>query len=181
MVLSKEDSDLFYELWMPLLQFVNQKYQVVPELADMVNGGPMDVSLIKLVVDRLWEERELIDEYLESNKELSEEKREIVRGWKRAVKGTFFLERHLKSGSMLISADDETVYQSVGIKSSWEELLWIQDPPVVLDATLIPFKNVIIPDGIIMPKRIMFGGNMKKSLKDTYMRAKKQGLIRKTL
>lgn len=61
------------------------------------------------------------------------------------------MERHLKKGSMLISMEDEKVYQVVGIISSLKEMFLYAPMPLMIEATLMPFKDVIITDGLIMP------------------------------
>ena len=53
--------------------------------------------------------------------------------------------------------------------------------PMMLDATLIPFKDVIISDGLVVPYRIVIGGNMARSFKEIYMENKSNGLVHKTL
>ncbi len=103
---------------------------------------------------------------------MSEENRLIVAGWKRRVADKFILERHLRSGSVFISLRTRDVYLVKGIFSSWEEVLCGFPPPVALDAVLIPFKNVIISDGLVSPYNITFGKNYTSSWKETYMSAK---------
>ncbi len=49
--------------------------------------------------------------------------------------------------------------------------------PLLLEATFIPFRDVIISDGIVMPYTIVIGKNMAKQFKDIYMDAKKNGRI----
>ena len=53
--------------------------------------------------------------------------------------------------------------------------------PLMIDATLLPFKDVIISDGLIMPYNVIIGGGMKKAFKDVYMKAKKEGRVISTL
>lgn len=48
---------------------------------------------------------------------MSEEEIDIVVGWKNAVRGTFVVDRHLKKGSILVTADKK-VYLVKGIYSS---------------------------------------------------------------
>lgn len=45
---------------------------------------------------------------------MSEEEIDIVVGWKNAVRGTFVVDRHLRKGSVLVSADKK-VYLVKGI------------------------------------------------------------------
>ena len=81
----------------------------------------------------------------------------LFRSWKRQIRGKFVLERHLKKGSVFISMDDEQVYQVSGIVSSWKEMLYFTPVPVLLEAVLIPFRDVIISDGLVIPYKVEIG------------------------
>ena len=91
------------------------------------------------------------------------------------------MERHLKNGTIFISMEDEEVYQVSGIISSWEEMFCGAPMPLMVEATFIPFRDVIISDGLVMPYNIIMGSGIKRSLKDVYMDAKKNGRIHRTL
>lgn len=91
------------------------------------------------------------------------------------------MERHLKNGSIFISMENEEVYQVCGIISSWEEMFPFAHLPLLIEATFMPFRDVIISDGLVLPYNIVIGGNMAKEFKEIYMRAKKAGNLHKTL
>ena len=88
------------------------------------------------------------------------------------VSGRFVLERHLKKGSILISIEDNTVYQVRGIKSSWEEMFFYMQPPIMIVATLLPYRGIIISDGLVSSMPLSFGGGIKKTFRDQYNSAK---------
>lgn len=90
------------------------------------------------------------------------------------------MERHLKKGTIFIS-EDEKVYQVSGIISSWEEMFFGVSLPLFMKATFIPFRDVIISDGLVIPYNIPIGTNMKKQFQDVYMNAKKNGMVTKSL
>ena len=118
---------------------------------------------------------------VQEHQELPEEHKDIIAGWKRFRRGGVIMERHLKSGTMMISMEDENAYKVVGIITSIEEMFYYAPTPLMVEATLMPFKNVIITDGLIMPYNLMIGGNMTKTFKDVYMDAKRLGTIQKSL
>lgn len=180
MTLSKEDGQLYYKLWMPLLDYVNKKYGVKKNLKKIAEAKSLNPADVKVVADRLWDDVSVIDEYLKIHEELPSEYRKIIADWKRCVRGKFIVERHLKKGSILISMDDKKVYQVGGIISSIEEMFFSVKLPLMIDAALIPFRDMIITDGLIMPYRVVIGGNMAKSFKDVYMAAKKGGYLIRT-
>ena len=93
MTLSEKDGQLFYKLWLPLLDYVNEKCKVNKNVEDMANAKSLDS----------------------------------------------------------------------------------------MEATFIPFRDVITSDGLVMPYNIVIGKNMEKQFKDVYMSAKKSGTLIKSL
>lgn len=178
-MLSREDAELFYKLFFPLLDFVNKKFKINSEIGDIYFGKRIDFRNAKEIADRLWKNTALIDEYLSKN-DLSEEHKNIVLGWKKRISGDFIVERHLKKGSVFIHTENEEVYLVSGIISSWDEMLRGRPLPAALNAVLIPFKDVIISDGLVMTSGVFFGKNMTLEFKDIYLNAKKNASIHKS-
>ena len=181
MTLSQEDGKMFYKLWLPLLDFVNKKYRVNCKLKNIATAKELNPMDVKEITNSLWEDVSIIDEYLKECENLPEEHKEIVRSWKRRIKGKFMMERHLKKGTIFISMENEEVYQVSGIISSWEEMFFGAHMPLILEATFMPFRDVIISDGLVIPYNIIIGGGMKRMFKEIYMDAKKNGRIHQTL
>ena len=57
-----------------------------------------------------------------------------------------------------------------GLFSTWAEMLG--DSPVLLDAVLIPFRDSIISDGLVVPYRIYFGKGTIEGFKEEYINSK---------
>lgn len=181
MILSQEDGQMYYKLWFPLLDYVNKKYHINSQLKSLATAERLDPADVKEVANKLWTDVTIIDAYLNENVILPEEHNEIVRSWKRRIQGKFIMERHLKKGTIFISLDNEEVYQVSGIISSWEEMFYGFPMPLMVEATFIPFRDVIISDGLVMPYNILVGGGMKRMFKDVYMTAKRSGRIHQSL
>ena len=180
MILERKDTDLFYSLWFPLLDFANSRYQICPGIGAIEFGKSVDMRDAKTIANHIWKHTEVIDEYLvEAN--LSEEHCEIVTGWKKCRPGKYILERHLKKGSVFISADTVEVYMVLGLYSTWAEILCERPMPVLLDAVLLPFRDRIITDGLVVSRNITFGRGAAADFMDAYMDAKKNGKIRFSL
>ena len=81
----------------------------------------------------------------------------------------------MKKGTIFISMENEKVYQVSGIKSSWEEMFYGAPMPLLVEATFIPFRDVIISDGLVVPYRVIIGGNMKRSIRMCIWPPKKAG------
>ena len=181
MKLSEADGKKFYDLWLPLLDYVNEKRGVNSTLRNIQLADSLDSNEVMGVSDVLWADTKLIDEYLKSVKDISDRDRDLITSWKRRIRGRFILERILKKGAILISAEDEEVYQVSGIVSAWDEMFAYARLPLIIQATLIPFEDVIISDGLIQTYNVMIGGNMARIFKDTYMTAKKNGVIHRQI
>lgn len=180
MVLSKQDAALFFKLWLPLLRFGSEAYDL--HVGELVKpSGGIDLAAALEVAEAIWKDVSIIDDYLSLRSELSQEEKDIVLNWKHAAHGHFALERHLRGGSIFISLDNNEVYLVKGITSSWQEMFEGQPMPVILTATLLPFKDGIITDGLINGSRVIVGPGIRQEFKDTYMQAKTHGRIRKTL
>ena len=93
------------------------------------------------------------------------------------VSGRFILERHLSKGSVFIETESLNVYLVKGLSNHWSEMLADFRPPILLKATLIPFGNCIISDGLVYPQNIIFGSGARSDFKDYYMHAKQNGKI----
>ena len=174
MRLKSEDAGLFYEMFLPLLDYVNENYHVIAEPIKFA-GESVDPRDAAEVAHFLWERTWIIDDYL-AGTALPEEQREIILSWKRCISGTFIIERHLKKGSVFISDDNDTVYLVNGIIDSWEEMI-PAPTPMIVKATLLPFRDIIISDGLVSAFPIRFGRNMADGFKETYMTAKKNKAI----
>ena len=180
-LISEEDSRLYYQLWRPLLEYANNKLHIA-DIENIDTAPALDPNMVKSVADAVWENPAIIDEYLkEKGNELSADHRYIIRGWKKAVPGKFVVERHLKKGSIFINTDTQAVYLVRGINSTWDEMLWGRRTPVLISATLIPFRDVIISDGLIIPYNIYIGGGMARTFKERYMTAKRRGQLIESL
>ena len=181
MTLSEKDGQLFYKLWLPLLDYVNETCKVNKKVKNMANAESLNPQEVKEIANVLWNDVTLIDQYLaECGTEIPDEHKEIIYSWKRCVQGRFVMERHLKKGTIFISEDNK-VYQVQGIISSWEEMFFHAPMPLLMEATFMPFRDVIISDGLVMPYNIVIGKNMAKQFKDIYMEAKKSGNVIRTL
>ena len=91
MKLKPEDAELFYDLFFPLLDYVNENFHITTEKVRFT-GESVDPQDAYEVANFLWKRTGIIDDY--SNKmNLPDEHREIIQGWKHCIPGTTFEER----------------------------------------------------------------------------------------
>lgn len=176
--LSGQDQVLFFALWTPLLNYANSKLNLAP--GELFLGKPNSQSAFQ-VANAIWDDRSLIDEFLASVSDMPKEHQEIVRSWKRSIPGMFILVRNLNSGSIFfgdgVSGGPDAVYRVLGLASPLEELFPNAMLPVALITALMPFRDVIVTDGIFAMYDMSFRGDIKNSMKRAYKRAKDEGRV----
>ena len=47
----------------------------------------------------------------------------------------------------------------------------------MIDATLLPFRGMIVTDGLFAPYGLIFGKSVRNAFKDVYMKAKKNKTV----
>jgi hypothetical protein len=106
------------------------------------------------------------------NRRLAEDL-EIVRSWKHAQVGSFYIFRYLKNCTVFLSSGDpqQKAYGVVGLMDSFEDLVGPHLPRMIT-AVLLPFRGRIIYDGLLTGYNITFGGGIRRRLNDEYKEAK---------
>ena len=64
MVLTDDEAKQFYNLWISLLDFVNQKYRLIKELYGMTSPKGLPLKSVVLISSKLWEDKDIIDEFV---------------------------------------------------------------------------------------------------------------------
>ncbi len=175
MRLQPEEAGLFFQMFLPLLDYVNKKYHVTAKPVHFM-GESINTEDAAEVAQFLWERTNIIDDYLLETV-LPKEQKEIMLSWKRCIPGTFIIERHLKKGSIFISSDNNFIYLVKGITSSWEEMFSGIPTPIIVNTALLPFRDVIISDGLVSTFPVRFDKNSAAAFKDAYLIAKKNKTI----
>lgn len=104
MILTNNDAKYFYDLWIPLLDYVNKKYKILPELYGMSSPAGLPIQKIAIITNKLWEDTTLIDEYISSSDSLNQNDKAQIMMWKDySIHDKFIVDRHLKDGSIFIS------------------------------------------------------------------------------
>jgi len=178
MVLTVEERKIFYSNWLKLLAFVNGKYNIVRDFKNPDNPVGLNINEINKIRNKLWENCVIIDKYIKIVK-LSDEDIKIVNSWKRFNKGKYIIIKELKKYCIFLDIDKEILYGVNGISEPFSEML--QSFPLMVETVLIPFKDKIIYDSLIVCQNIVFGPNYKKSFKEKYIEIKKEKGIQEML
>ena len=179
MVLSPKDQAHLFSLWLPMINFANKQMNIFPDAGEISEDNPIDLADSKVIHDKLWANNEIFSDFVKEHPDLSSEDKKIVLSWKTHIHGTFIFERNLKKGAAFLHSinHEDVVFIVVGRTDPLIDTFFPHQLPIILDATLMPFKNVIVTDGIYETMPMVFGGGAKQAFKENYLDAKKAGRI----
>ncbi len=60
MVLSETQAKLFYDFWIPLLDFVNRKYKLCKDFYGMDSPQGLSLDVVRIISGKLWETHRLL-------------------------------------------------------------------------------------------------------------------------
>jgi len=177
--LSPDESRLFYETWFGLISYVNERKSVVRAKIKPEYPNTIDWMMIKKVRDVLWNEPELINEYI-GETELPQEKIDILMLWRsKHKKGMFLIMEYRPEYAVAIAPNSQgkdLLYGIKGICNSVANALQ-RELPVQIETVLLPFKGKIIYDSFMSVIDIRFGGGARELFSEIYDKVIKHGII----
>jgi hypothetical protein len=169
MHLSTEQVGRFYNIWFPLLHYVNEQRGVVESFPAEWGAASVDSETAAPIRDVLWEDDTLREMFIAENPaELSAGDLALVESWKHRVTGSFFIFRHLKKYTIFLSGESPVrAYAVLGIAGSIEEIIG-PNLPLYVKTALLPFEDCIIYDSLLLAYSVYFGGGIRRDLVDAY-------------
>jgi hypothetical protein len=175
MQVTEAEGRLFYHLHVGLQLLVNRRHGVIHpvETFDAFMALPPEKRL--KTRDALYAHPESFDEFLKhGDLSVSADAAEIVAGWRdHRATGVFFIFRHLRRHTVFLSSEGPPqAFGVLGLTDPLERLA--PYPPVMVTATLLPFRGRIIYDGFLTTSgpTVTFGGGFRRMLDNAYRDAK---------
>lgn len=183
MLLPPDDLQLFFRLNKTLMNYVNQSLGVIPGTPDSLEhfaALPPDMRL--QVRDSLIANIDLIQTFVEQNPaQLSDDELSIIRSWRHMIRGEFYVFRELKKHTVFLSTTSPMIaYGVLALSQPFEELIG-PHLPVLTKTVLLPFRDVIVYDGLISSYNISFGAGIRRNLNEDFKAAKERHGIVTTL
>lgn len=180
MLLEPQDVELFFKLHRALMFFVNQRLKVVPDDIASPDAFAAVSPQVRLKVrDAFLQHTDLIQQFIEENPaHLTSDELDIVRSWRHLVHGKFYVFRELKKYTVFLSTTSPAIaYGVLALSQPFEDLI---GPylPVLTQTVLLPFKGVIVYDGLISSYNISFGPGIRRNLNQDFKEAKvRHGIV----
>lgn len=159
--------------------FVNRRLKVIPDkFASPEKFAALSPELRLKVRDALNANLALIESFTAENPaRLSDDELDIVRSWRHLVHGRFYVFRELAKYTVFLSTTSPAIAYGVALSQPFEELI---GPylPVLTRTVLLPFKGVIVYDGLMSSYNVSFGPGIRRSLNESFKEAKQRhGII----
>ena len=174
MLLEPPDVELFFRLHRTLMFFVNQRLTVITDkLATPEEFAALSPGVRLKVRDALNANLDLIESFVDENPaQLSDDDLDIVRSWRHLVAGKFYVFRELKKYTVFLTTTDPAIaYGVLALSQPFEDLI---GPylPILTQTVLLPFKGMIVYDGLMSSKNITFGPGIRRMLDQSFKDAK---------
>jgi hypothetical protein len=171
--LSASECALFYTTWYALLGYVNEQKNVINAKIKPVYPNPVRDEQIYKVREVLWENPELITQYILASN-LPPEQISLLESWRdRHERGMFFIVDYKPAYAVIIGPDKNGKDKLLGIKGISRSLAdaMQRELPIQIETVLLPFKDMIIYDGFIASMPIRFADGAKGMFGEMYNNA----------
>ncbi len=180
MLLSPHDVVLFFKLYRALLSFVNGRLQVIPDhLASPEEFLAVAPEIRLKVRNAFLGHTDLLQAFVDENPaRLTSDELDIVRSWQHLVHGKFYVIRQLKKYMVFLSMTDPAIaYGVLALMQPFEELIGSY-LPVLTETVLLPFKGLIVYDGLMSSYRMSFGPGIRRRLNESFKESKaRHGIV----
>ncbi len=180
MLLDSHELDLFFRLHRALMFFVNQRLMVIPdEVASPEAFAALPPQVRLKVRDAFLKNLDLIESFVAENPaHFAEDELDIVHSWRHLVHGEFYVFRELAKYTVFLSMTNPAIaYGVLALSQPFEDLIG-PSLPVLTQTVLLPFKGVIIYDGLMSSFNISFGPGIRRGLNESFKEAKaRHGIV----
>jgi hypothetical protein len=172
MKLTEAECTLFFNLYHPLLLFINQQYQIIADVFTLDGLRKKSSEHLKSLRTVLINQPSLFDLFISTNPfHFLPHELEMINSWKKWLVGRFFIFRETNYYTVFLSNIRPIRAYAVMALNAQFSKIFAEPLPVYVETALLPFKDKIITDGIFSRFRLEFGGGFIRNLQKSYLEA----------
>lgn len=180
MNLTLEEYREYLSAHLRFLYFVGKQEKIISNEVDFMEFVEMDYKVKFKCRQLSYKHKSLFDNYLKNEQNnLSSNEIEILSGFKKSISGDFVIYKCLTNNAIFINTKDNSFYAVKSLSDPFTH--FFEYFPVLVKATIVPFKEKIIYDGFFEIYNMSFGSGWKETLKNEYNKAKQLNRIIKTI
>lgn len=174
------EAKIVFHLFDCMDTFVGEKSGILKKVA--AAGKPVDGNTLRKKVRDYWyDNTELIDAFIQSehSKKLTTEQKDVLIGWKKRIKGRFMCLKYYAKHAIFrpLEENNDSHYAVIGLMDDFETVIPNFKPLYIATTALLPYKSVIIWDGLIGLTPVYFGKGIRTTFLQDYQQAKKKNQI----
>lgn len=163
--LPRRGADQFYKLYLSLIDYVNQKYEINLDVGKIEKQEETNPELIKDIDDYLWKHKNVIDEYIKDNPlNLKQDELDIVANFKSALTSDEFILVGFDRDYTRILSNDGMIYMVKGIRDNIDKMIKNREIPVHIKTTLLMFKGRIIHNSFMYYRDIDYSSDLRNEI-----------------
>lgn len=165
--LCKKAADHYYKLYFALLDYINKKYKIHPEIKKIYKQEGLDINKLYDIDKYLWEHKEIIDDFIKDNNyKFTEEELSEVNEFKNAITSDYFVIVGFDREYTKILSNDGKLYMVKGIRTDFDKIMNPKELPKIISTTLLMFNGNIVFKSFFGNIDIVFGNDVKKDIVD---------------
>ena len=175
--LAKPQVVRFYNLWGPLLEFINQETGLVSqdEMNDVFNTEAPETEYHLRAA--LWENIGVLEKFIEQNPaDLKAEDLMTISAWRDFRYGRFTVTKVVYQMGIFVSYEEPyETYAVSPLNADFRDIL--AGIPLMIQTAFIPYENVLVYDGNFGSFPIRFGSGLRQRMENWYVDAKERNRI----
>lgn len=180
MTLTEREYKEFLHAHLDLLFFVGKQLNIFSADTEFNDFVDLDLEEKFKCRQAFLENENLLDDYLSvKTDKLSSNRIGILTGFKRKIKSDFIILKCLRDSAIFMDIEDNKFYSVKALSDPFN--VFFADFPVLITATILPFKDKIIYDGFIQGGGLYFGPETTWTMNEDYKKAKRKKAIVTTL
>ena len=128
----------------------------------------IDPYEIRDIVEKYWENKEKVtNEFCSVNPyKFTQEELNIAKEFKKGIRDIFIIARYELEYTALMN--DDKIYMIKGLNDNIDNLLPYTELPDIAMTSIIPFKNNLVYDGMLLGTNIKLGNNFEEMVEKEY-------------
>ena len=165
--LSKNDAKLFYKIYFALLEFTNKKYKINPYVK-IYNHKGINPFEIKDIVDKFWKNKDaiVIEFCLANPYKFNKDEIKIASEFKKGFREIFIIVKYDLEYTAFMNKDK--IYMVKGLNDNIDNIISYKNLPYVTITSIIPFKNILTYDGMLLGLGVKMGNNFEDMVEKEY-------------
>ena len=132
---------------------------------------------IRLRLRTHWQNKpKIVEKFIKMNSDLPEADIKLIKSWIGRKREIFFVTKHNTENPVFLSAKSNKIYAPLALTDDFDELLPYR-LPILIETSLIPYKNHIICDGLIIVCVTSLSKTIAKFLINECIKAEKEGKL----